>query len=192
MLEEAVTIIRRLWEGDWLTYRGEHYTVENARLYTLPGQPPPVTVAAGGPKAARLAGEIGDALVNYAPDAEVVAGFDDAGGAGKACYVQLNVCWDEDEAEARRLAHRICPNVALQGELGNQLPHPKHYEQAVSVLTEEDVAAVITCGPDPERHLAAIRECLDAGYDRVHVYQVGPRQEGFFRFYEREILPQFS
>ncbi len=190
MLEEAVAIIRRLWEGDWVEHHGPHFTVVNARLYTLPAEPPPVVVAAGGPRAARLAGAIGDGLVNYTPDPDVVSGFQEAGGSGKPTYVQLNVCWAEDEAEARRTAHRICPNVGLPGELGNQLPHPKHYEQAVSLVTEEAVAEVITCGPDAERHVDAIHRCLDAGYDHVHVYQVGPDQEGFFRFYEREVLPQ--
>ncbi len=57
-------------------------------------------------------------------------------------------------------------------------------------MTEEAVAEVITCGPDAERHGEAIHRGLDAGYDHVHVYQVGPDQEGFFRFYEREVLPQ--
>jgi coenzyme F420-dependent glucose-6-phosphate dehydrogenase len=164
--------------------------VDTARLYTLPAEPPPIAVAAGGPRAAELAGRIGDGLVNYSPDPNVVRGFEEAGGTGPR-YVQFSVCWAENEAEARATAHRICPNVALQGELGNQLPHPKHYEQAVATVTEDDVAEVIVCGPDPQRHAHGIQKCLDAGYDHVHVYQVGPDQEGFFRFYEREVLPRF-
>jgi coenzyme F420-dependent glucose-6-phosphate dehydrogenase len=192
MLEEAVAIIRQLWTGEWVSHHGEHFVVENARVYTLPDEPPPIVVAAGGPKAATLAGEIGDALINYTPDADVVRLFHEAKSDGtRPCYCQLNVCWAESEAEARRTAHKICPNVAVQGELGNQLPHPKHYEQAVTLVTEDDVAEVITCGPDAELHRAAIQERLDAGYEHVHVYQVGPDQEGFFRFYEREILPTF-
>jgi coenzyme F420-dependent glucose-6-phosphate dehydrogenase len=83
-------------------------------------------------------------------------------------------------------------SARTSGELGNQLPHPKHYEQATGMVTEDEVAEVITCGPDPERHAEAIQKCVDAGYDHVHVYQVGPNQAGFFDFYEREILPQFA
>jgi coenzyme F420-dependent glucose-6-phosphate dehydrogenase len=191
MLAEAVAVIRQLWEGDWVEHRGTHYTIANARLYTVPDETPALIIAAGGPRAARLAGELADGLVNYTPDAAVVEGFARAGGAGKPAYVQLNVCWANDEAEARRTAHRVCPNVALPGELGNQLPHPKHYEQAVTLVSEEAVAEVITCGPDPARHIEAIRRCHDAGYDHVHVYQVGPDQEDFFRFYDREVLPTF-
>jgi len=188
-LEEAVAVIRRLWTGETVDHRGAHYTVENARLYTLPAEPPPIVVAAAGPKAAELAGRIGDGLINFAPDPTVVQGFDRAGGAGKPRYLQVNVCWAEDEATARRTAFEVCGNVALQGELGNQLPTPTHFEQAVKMLTEQDVAKVITCGPDPARHLEKIRAGIEAGFDHIHVYQVGSDQEGFFRFYERKVLP---
>jgi coenzyme F420-dependent glucose-6-phosphate dehydrogenase len=191
MLEEAVEVIRRLWSGATVDHDGAHYTVENARLYTLPDELPPIVVAAGGPKAAALAGRIGDGLINFAADRKVVNGFQDSGGSGPR-YLQVNVCYAESEAEARKTAFRICPNVALQGELGNQLPTPTHYEQAVKLLTEDDVAQVIVCGPDPERHLEKIRAGLEAGYDHIHVYQVGADQEGFFRFYERDVLPRLA
>jgi G6PDH family F420-dependent oxidoreductase len=192
MLEEAVEIIRRLWTGEVVDHQGRYYTVENARLYTLPDEPPPIVVAAAGPKAAELAGRIGDGLINFTVDPTVLRTFDKAGGTGKPRYLQVNVCWADDEAEARRAAYEICGNVALKGELGNQLPTPRHYEEAIQMLTEDDVAEVIVCGPDPERHLEKIQAGIDAGFDNLHVYQVGPDQEGFFRFYEREILPKLA
>ena len=192
MLEEAVSVIRELWRGETVDHAGDYFTVENARLYTLPDEAPPIVVAGGGPKAAELAGRIGDGLINYAAEKSVVERFDAAGGRGKPRYLQVNVCWAEDEAEARKTAHRICGNVALQGELGNQLPTPTHYEQAVKMVSEDDVAKVIACGPDPEVHVQKIRAGIEAGFDHLHVYQVGPDQEAFFRFYEREVLPRLS
>src|SRR5581483_11208063 len=81
MLKEAVTVIRRLWEGGLQDFRGRHYQVDNARLYTLPEAPPPILVAASGPKAAQLAGRIGDGLVTTEPDAGLVETFR-RGGAG--------------------------------------------------------------------------------------------------------------
>jgi len=192
MLEEAVSVIRELWTGANVDHRGEHFTIENARLYTLPDEPPPIVVAAGGPNAAELAGRVGDGLINFAADPKIVETFDAAGRPGRPHYLQVNVCWNEDEAEARRLAFKLCPTVALQGELGNLLPTPTHFEQTVQMLTEDAIAKVIVCGPDPERHREAIQKGIDAGFDNIHVYQVGPDQEGFFRFYEREILPAFA
>jgi hypothetical protein len=102
----------------------------------------------------------------------------------------LTVCWAQDEASARRLAYEYWPTAAIRGELTQELPTPAHFEQAAKMVREEDVAQAIICGPDPERHIAGIKEFVDAGYDHVYVHQIGPDQEGFFRFYEREVLPK--
>ena len=52
------------------------------------------------------------------------------------------------------------------------------------------VAEAVVCRPDPERHVENIGQAAQAGYDEVYVQQIGPEQESFFRFYEREILPK--
>ena len=52
------------------------------------------------------------------------------------------------------------------------------------------VAKEVICGPDAERHLEAIRKYVNAGIDQVCVHQVGPDQEGFIKFYQREVLPK--
>jgi coenzyme F420-dependent glucose-6-phosphate dehydrogenase len=191
MLEEAIGIIRSLWSGRMIRHYGKHFTVENARVYSRPQQPPPVIVAASGKHAAELAGRIGDGLINFEPSPEIMRTFAAAGGEGKPRYVQYKVCWAADEAQARRTARAIFPTAALRGEVTTLLPNPAHMEQATAMITEEQVAQAIVCGPDPQRHVQGIRACEEAGFDHVHVHQVGPDQEGFFRFYEEEILPQF-
>ena len=192
MLEEAVAVMRQLWQGELTSHRGDYYTVENARLYTVPEEPIEVMVAAGGPEAAELAGRIGDGFVGTAPEAELLEAFEAAGGEGKPRYGQLTVCWAEDEAEARRTAHEWWPNAALKGTLGQELPLPSHFEAAAAMVTEDDVAEAVVCGPDPERHAEAIDAYVEAGYDHVYVHQVGPDQEGFLRFSERELLPRYA
>jgi G6PDH family F420-dependent oxidoreductase len=189
MLEEAVELMRRLWEGGAIEHHGRHYTVENARIYTLPEEPPPVMVSATGPRSAELAGRIGDGYIGVSPDRELIEEFEAAGGGGKPRYGGIKVCWAEDQAEARRTAHRLWPNAAIHGELAWELPVPAHFEQVTASVTEEEVADAVVCGPDPERHRAALREMLDAGYDHVYVHQIGEDQEGFFRFYREEVLP---
>jgi G6PDH family F420-dependent oxidoreductase len=191
MLEEAVEVIRALWTGKVVSHRGRHYEVEHARIYSRPAEPPPIYVSGFGPKAIALAGRIADGYVNTSPDADMLAAYREAGGRGPA-QAGTKVCWAESEAEARRTAHRIWPNEVLPGELAQVLPTPEHFEQASSLVTEDMVAEAVACGPDPERHAAAIQEYLDAGYDEVYVQQIGADQGGFLRFYEREILPRFS
>jgi G6PDH family F420-dependent oxidoreductase len=192
MLEEAIEVMRLLWQGGKQSHHGTHYTVEDARLYTLPDEPPPIVVAAGNSGAAELAGRAGDGLCSTAPDAELVERFRAAGGDGKPRYGQLTVCYAETEAEARRTAHEWWPNAAIKGELGQELPLPEHFEQAASMVREDDVAEAVVCGPDPELHRTKIREFADAGFDHVYVHQVGTDQEPFLGFYEREVLPAFA
>jgi coenzyme F420-dependent glucose-6-phosphate dehydrogenase len=192
MLEEAVSVMRALWEGDTTTHRGRHYTVERARLYTLPEEPIPVMVAAGAEQAATLAGRIGDGFIGTSPEPELLGTFEAAGGAGKPRYGQLTVCFAESEREARRTAHDVWPNAALKGPLAQELAVPSDFESAAEMVTEDDVAEMIPCGPDPDRHAEAIEQYVDAGYDRVYIHQVGPDQEGFLRFYETEVLPRYA
>jgi len=186
MLDEAMRLMRQLWEGGTQTFRGRHYTVDHARIYTLPDEPIEVAVAAAQPRAAELAAELGDALISTAPDEEVTTAYREAGGDGPR-YGQLTVCWSEDEAEARATALKVWPNAAAPGRLSQELPLPADFESVAELVTEELIAEQIVCGPDPEEYRRRIAEFAEAGFDHVSIHQVGPDQAGFFRFYEREL-----
>jgi G6PDH family F420-dependent oxidoreductase len=192
MLEEAVEVIRLLWEGGQQSYHGEYYTVENARIYTLPDQLPPILIAASGPKAAEVAGRIGDGFIGVAPSEEVIKEFRKAGGKGKPVYGEITVCWAKEEAQARRTALELWPIAGLKGELTSELPAPAHFEQAAQMVTEDDIAEKVVCGPDAGRYIEKVQEYADAGYDHVWFHQIGPDQAGFFNFFEREIKPKLK
>jgi coenzyme F420-dependent glucose-6-phosphate dehydrogenase len=189
MLAEAIDVLRLLWQGGYQSHRGHFYTVENARIYTLPDEPPAIFAAAAKKGAAELAGKSADVLIGTSPESELLEAFSSAGGKGKPTYGQVTVCWAKTEAEGKRTAHEWWPNAAVKGDLPQELPLPLHFEQAAEMVSQEDVAKLVVCGPDPDAHLAMIRRYEQAGYDHVYVHQVGPDQEGFFDFYEREVLP---
>jgi len=191
MLEEAVEVIRKLFTGERITHRGTHYTVENARLYTVPDTPPPIDISAFGPKAAELAARIGDGFVTTAPDTDLIGTFRD-GAPGRPVFAGTKVCWGPDRDKAVRTAHRLWPTEHLPGELNQILPTPRHFEQATQLVTEETVADAVPCGPDPEEHIRRLQEYVDAGVDRVHIGQMGPDQRGFFDFYRDHVLPHFD
>jgi G6PDH family F420-dependent oxidoreductase len=192
MLEEAVELIRRLWEGHTLSHAGTHYRVENARIYTLPEEPPPILVSGFGPKAVDLAARIGDGYCITMPDAELIERFRSAGGGDKPVQAGVKVCYGPDEAEARATVRRLWPNEALPGELAQVLPTPQHFEQATELVTEELLAESVPCGPDISRHLEAMQEFADAGVDELYIHQVGGPDEAFFTDYAREVLERFS
>jgi G6PDH family F420-dependent oxidoreductase len=191
MLEEAVELIQLLWEGGLVNHHGEFYTVENARLYSRPDSPPPIAVSAFGPKAAEVAARVGDGFITVQPDAALLQKYRSHGGAGP-CIAAFKVCWDQDEKRARKLAHELWPTEGLKGQLAQELPMPAHFESAAQIVTEDMVADVVACGPDPERHVKAISAYLDAGFDQVYINQIGPDQRGFFDFFARELRPRLG
>jgi coenzyme F420-dependent glucose-6-phosphate dehydrogenase len=189
MLEEAIELIRRLWTGDLVTEWTDHYTVDRARLYTLPETSPPIAVAASTPAAAKLAGRAGDALIATAPDPELVQTFRDAGGEGMPLYGQLTICYGPEEQKARDEALEWWPNTAVPGEVGLELAEPQHFEEVAQLITAEQVGEKVVCGPDPSAFVEKITAFADAGFDHVFLHQVGPRQEEFLTFAKGELLP---
>ncbi|WP_431929242.1 LLM class F420-dependent oxidoreductase [Nonomuraea jabiensis] len=190
MLEEAIEVMRRLWNGELTTHRGTHYSVDNARLYTLPDRPPPVYISGFGEKSVRLAGRIGDGYICTGPAADLVKLFRESGGAGKPTQGGLKVCYAEDEAAARKTVHRLWPTEGIKGEASQLLPLPRHFEQLAEMVSEEEATASTPCGPDPEVHVQAIQKYVDAGFDEVYISQIGTEQDAFFEFYAREVLPR--
>jgi coenzyme F420-dependent glucose-6-phosphate dehydrogenase len=192
MMEEAVEVMRLLWQGGVQSHHGKHYTVENARIYDLPEDPIEVVVSASGPKAVEVAGRIGDGLWGMGPQRELVERFDELAGPGKPKYAQVTLCWGEDVAKARKTAHEVWPTAGIKGEASQELPSPKHFEQLAEMVTEDQIAESVPCGPDPAPILEQVRTYLDAGFDHIYFHQVGPDQAGFIDFAQRELLPKLA
>jgi len=189
MLEEAIEVIRLLWQGGQRSHHGRHYTVENARIYDLPGEPPPILVSGFGPKATRLAAKVGDGFCTTSPDKEAVDLYRSEGGTGPV-HAGTKVCFMDDEEQARETVLRLWPNEALPGELAQILPTPAHFEQACELVTADHISSPV--GPDIEQHVASLQEYADAGVDELFVQQIGPEQEAFFTTWAREVLPRFG
>jgi coenzyme F420-dependent glucose-6-phosphate dehydrogenase len=189
MLDEAIALIRELWTGELITEWTDHFTVDRARLYTLPEASPPIAVAASTSAAVALAGRSGDALISTAPEAELVDAFRDAGGDGLPVYGQLTICHGPDEDKAKEEALEWWPNTSVPGELGVELAEPQQFEDVAQLITADAVGEKVVCGPGTGPILEKIGAFVDAGFDHVFIHQVGPRQEEFLRFAHDELLP---
>lgn len=188
MLEEAVEVMRKLWNGGVVDHDGEHYLVENAQLFDLPERPPPVLVSAFGPKAVQTAARIGDGYICTMPSKDLVEAYRASGGTGKV-QGGMKACYAADETTAIDTVHRYWPNLGVPGQLSQDLPTPSHFEQVSALVPKEAAAQGAVVGPDPQRYVDRISEYADAGFDEVYLNQIGPDQEAFFSFVEREIRP---
>lgn len=191
MLDEAVRIVRALWAGETVDHRGDFYEVENARLFDPPDEAPSVIVSGFGPKAVELAARIGDGYWGHAPDPELPDRYRDSGGAGPR-YAQVNLCWADDPATARKTVHEVWPNAGISGQLPQDLPTWTHFEDVAAMVTEADATKSIPCGPDVAPVLESVRSFLDAGYDHLYFHQIGPDQNGFFEFWAEQLQPALA
>lgn len=189
MLAEAIELMQELWSGRWVDRRGRHFNVQDARIYTLPDEPPPVHVAVSGERSIALAAEHGHGMIAIQPDPELVAKFETRAGSGRPKIGQVAVSVHDDVAAARRIALERFRFSAGGWKVMAELPNPVNFEAATAHVREQDIAENVSCGPDPEPHVEAIRAWGDAGFDNVAIVQVGEDQEAFFKLWESDLAP---
>lgn len=177
-LAEAVRIIRTAWEGEEFSFLGDWFTVDRARLYTLPAQPPPVVVAAGGDESARTAADLGAGLVATSADPELVTAYRDAGGSGPL-YGQTTCCWAPSEDEAAALFHARWRHAVLDWTAKADIPTPEGFDQATTLATPDTFRGGLPMGPDPQELHDELEGFRDLGFDAVAIHCVGPHQEAF-------------
>jgi G6PDH family F420-dependent oxidoreductase len=184
LLDEAVEVMRLLWQGGEQTHRGKHYTVDHAEIFDIPDAGVPVYVAAAAKQSAELAARIGDGLISTSPDEDVVKTF----GQDKPKLGMMHVAYDTDKDAALKRAHELWPNTSLQGTLSQELPTPSDFEQAAPMVSPEDVAENTPHGPDPEPYLEQIQKFEDAGFTHVYIHQIGENQEEFCQWAARHLM----
>ena len=191
MLREALEIIRLLWQGGYQSYRGEYLDLEDARVFDLPDELPVIAVAAGGADAAELAAELGDGMFGTEPKSELFDAYRGAGGSGPT-YGEVGLAWAETEEAAVRAAFETSRWALTGWKVMSELPNPANFEAASQVVKPEDVAASMPCGPDVAKHLEAVREYEQVGYDHVVLTNNGPDPDGFMDFFARELKPALT
>ena len=189
LLEEAVEIIRGLWKGESFTHRGPHYTVEDARIFDLPDELPPIVISAFGDEAVELAARIGDGLWITGLEEEVIEKYRGQGGKGPV-WSQLSLCWDPDQEKAVDRAYRVWPNTALTGQLAQDLRTVGHMEQAVEMVDRSDIEESLPCGPDAGPVIESIEKAAEMGIDHIYLHQIGDPLDGFIEFWRDEIRPK--
>jgi len=181
MLEEAVELIKKLFGGEYETYRGKHYTVEQLKLYDAPEQPAPVIVAAKADNAAKVAARLGDGTMNTTPDADIVKTFKDAGGSGPI-YGKVTGAYASSVDDAKKIALERQPNVGMGGDLSTELALPRDFEAVAELVRPEDIEESLALGNDPVAWREKLEAFDKAGFTHVALHNVTVEQREFIAF----------
>jgi len=198
-LREAVTLIRRLWSEERVSFEGEFYKTENATIYDRPTEMVPIYVAGAGPMIAKYAGRMGDGFICTSGKAEtlytetllpnVAAGRAESKRPTFERMIEVKVSFDPDYERALNDT-RGWAALSLSGEEKMSVEDPLEMERLAAALPIERIASRWIVSSDPEEHVAGIKRYIDLGFDHLVFHAPGDDQSRFIDLYAREILPR--
>jgi len=183
MLAEAITLIRELHTGELVTWEGDYFRVDSARIWDAPDGGVPIGVAVSGEKSVEQFAPLGDHLIAVEPNPDLVTGWERArpSGAGDSRTIgQVAICWDRDRDKAVQRAHEQFRWFAGGWAVNADLPTPAGFSGATQLISPEQVAEQIPCGSDVDAIVEAVKPYWEAGFTDIAIVQVG--DEGQDRF----------
>ena len=188
MLEEATTIIRELQSGELVTWEGDYFRIDSARLWDAPEGGIPIAIAVSGDKSIERFAPLADHLVAVEPDADLIKSWDEVKGTTTSRKIgQIPICWGPDEDAAKKKAHDQFRWFGGGWAVNADLPTPAGFAGASQFVRVDDVAEQIPCGPDLDAIAEAVKAYVDAGFTDIAVVQVG--DEGQQEFLEQAAAP---
>jgi G6PDH family F420-dependent oxidoreductase len=184
MLEEAVEIIRILHRGELLTWEGEHFRIDQAKVWDLPDSPVEIGIAVSGDISIRRFAPRGDHLIAVQPEAELVSGWDEVRREENLPpsrkIGQIPICWADTVEEGVARAHDQFRWFGGGWKVNADLPTTESFDSASQFVRPEDVAESIACGPDLDELAESVRPFLDAGFTDVAIVQIGDEGQDEF------------
>ena len=200
---EAIEVIKALFtasvEGKDVKHRGEFFTLETTRLWTMPETPPPVLVATAGPINAKRTGRVADGIITVGAPLEKIGGLFDkfAEGAREAGkdpdsmpkVLQLHLSWAETDEQALTNAMTEWPNGGMKFAKAD-IRSPHDFAAIAALVRPEDFEGRMVISADPDVHRANIQRFVDLGFDRVYLHNVGRNQADWIEVFGRDVLPK--
>jgi len=200
-LKESIVLMNRLWREERVSFEGQYYRTENATIYDRPDNPVPIYIAAAGPTAAKLAGEVADGFIcTSGKPAElyretllpnVAAGLASAGrpADGLDRMIELKVSFDTDK-QAAMADTRYWAALALSAEEKTSVEDPLQMEKLADALPLERAASRWIVSTDPEEQVERIRPYVELGFRHLVFHAPGPDQARFLRLYSEQVIPK--
>ncbi|MCZ3364561.1 MULTISPECIES: TIGR03885 family FMN-dependent LLM class oxidoreductase [Methanobacterium] len=191
-LKESAKIIRKLWAGETVTHYG-HVTVEGAKLYTRPENPPPLIGAAITPETAEWLGKWADGLITVAENpyklGKIIKAFHRGGGKGKPAYIKLEVSYDPAEEKALKGAYGQWKSNIFESNVLTNLKSPEQFDNASKLIDPEVIRAKVNIFTDINEYVELLDEYIQLGVDHIYIHNVNLNQEQFIEDFGQKVLP---
>jgi len=201
MLFEAIEVISKLFSGKVVKHDGEYFTLESARLYTIPETPVPIYVATAGPMNAKRTGKFADGMITVGAADEKIAmlwdkfreGAVEAGKdpAGMRTQLQVHISWAPSQADAEAQALREWPNGGMPFPK-QDIRNPEDFANIAKLVRIEHFSNRMLISADLDEHAAALQKFVDMGFDEIYVHNVGRNQTEFITAFGETVLPQLK
>ena len=200
-LREAVTLIRRLWSEERVSFEGQYYRTQDATIYDRPEKMVPIYIAAAGALVAKYTGRQGDGFICTSGKAtslytetllpNVAEGLKLSGRdeSGYDRLIEMKVSFDTDRARALEDTSHWAA-LALSAEEKLSVHSPMEMERLAAALPVERAASRWIVSDDPEEHVEKIRPYVELGFRHLVFHAPGPDQARFLKLYGAEVLPR--
>lgn len=185
MLAEAIDIIQALWSGDYVSYEGGYFDVEDAKVFDLPDDPIAMFVAASGPASARLAAEKTGGICVSGPEKQMIDTFVGHGGDKQTVWAQTVLAWGVDKAQAAQDLYENFRFSVTGWKVQSELPNPVSFEAATKMISPQDMAS--DAGPDIKAHIQKAQKYIDAGVTHLSLAYPGKDHRAFMEVWEGEL-----
>jgi coenzyme F420-dependent glucose-6-phosphate dehydrogenase len=195
MMEEALEMIRALWNGETVDGQGRYFSTKQAKLHTRPEKPPPIYISAFYEGAAKAAAKYGDGMWTLAdPERtpKLIQTYKDAGGDGEI-ILQTQFSWAPSDDEALE-GIRVWKGAVPPEYYVDDWHDPKQmYEHAEETISDDDFKQKAIISADPAEHVSRIREVENLGATIVAIMNCsGAAPEEALRVYGKDVLPKLK
>ena len=195
-MQEALEIMHQLLAGEKLTFHGDYYTTETAKLYSPPKGRVPILMAAGGPKSAGFAGKYADGLITSVKDpadtvAKVIEPYRRAAAERDADQLVLATRWTV-LADGPEQAWDACSSMrGLRAPGRLEATDPAELRFRADEMDRAEVLASYTVVPDAAGLVAAYRPLVAGiGADIVSIQVMSADPMAAIEMIGKEVLPQ--
>ena len=201
MMFESIEIINKLFSGKVVKHKGEYFTLESARLYTIPPEDKrvPIYVATAGPVNAKKTGKFADGIITVGAADEKIQMLwgkytEGAKEAGKDSVetpklLQIHISWARSDEEAVDNAVREWPNGGMPFPK-QDIKNPEDFAAMAKMVKPADFKNRVLMTSDLRQHIEHIQHYVDMGFDEVHLHNVGRNQAEFIEVFGKEVLPE--